>query len=441
MRTGGSLGSRLAKNIGWVVGSRGVSGIISIAYLAVAARALGPAKFGVFALILTYAQMIGNLVQFQSWKGVIRYGALHLSAGRNDRLGRLFGFTCALDIGSALAGAAIALVGVPLLAPLMHWHRDEETLASAFAAVLLLTTGATPTGMLRLFDRFDIVAYCEFVGPIVRLGGALIAWALGASVAVLLWVWAIAGVAQFLVQWIAAIAATHSPIKLGIKSFKEAMRENERILPFMVQTNISNSVSMFWTQIGTLAVGAVAGPAEAGGFRFARRLSKGILRPVQPAILAIYPEMTRMVAEEDHRRLRTMVIRVSALAALLALGVVLATWIGGRQILHLLAGRQFEFAYPLLVLLMVASAIELVGFVFEPLQNAHGHSWNVLRSKLWAAAIYCALLVIMLPTLGASGAAWAAIVCALVLVAQLAYLTVKTIRGTGPETAAPEVAG
>jgi O-antigen/teichoic acid export membrane protein len=295
--------------------------------------------------------------------------------------------------------------------------------------------------MLRLFDRFDIVAYCEFVGPIIRLGGALIAWALGASVAVLLWVWAIAAVAQFLVQWIAAIVATHSPIKLGIESFKEAMQENERILPFMVQTNISNSVSMFWTQIGTLAVGAVAGPAEAGGFRFARRLSKGILRPVQPAILAIYPEMTRMVAEEDHRRLRTMVIRVSALAALLALGVVLATWIGGRQILHLLAGRQFEFAYPLLVLLMVASAIELVGFVFEPLQNAHGHSWNVLRSKLWAAAIYCALLVIMLPTLGASGAAWAAIVCALVLVAQLAYLTVKTIRGTGPETAAPEVAG
>ena len=172
----------MAKNIGWVVGSRGVSSVISIAYLAVAARALGPAMFGVFALILTYAQLIGNLVQFQSWKGVIRYGALHVAAGRNDRLGRLFGFTAMLDVGSALAGAAIAFAAVPLVAPMLHWKPAEETSAAVFGAVLLLTTGATPTGMLRLFDRFDLVAYCESVGPLVRLIGASIAWAVGVSV-------------------------------------------------------------------------------------------------------------------------------------------------------------------------------------------------------------------------------------------------------------------
>lgn len=423
-----------------MVGSRGVSGLISIAYLAVAARALGPEKFGVFALILTYAQMIGNLVQFQSWKGVIRYGALHLSGGFHDRLGRLFGFTCALDIGSALAGAGIALVGVPLLGPLMHWEAHEQTLAASFAAILLLTTGATSTGMLRLFDRFDLVAYCEFIGPLVRLTGALIAWSLGASVAALLWIWAVAAVAQFVVQWMVAVTATHAPIMLGLARFKEALRENDRILPFMLQTNVSNSVSMFWTQLGTLAVGAVVGPAEAGGFRFARRLSKGVLRPIQPAILAIYPEMTRMVAENDHRQLRKMVIRASGLAAALACVIVFGTWIAGRQLLSALAGSQFLFAYPFLVLLTVASAIELVGFVFEPLQNAHGRSWNVLRSKLWAAAVYSAMLIIMLPTIGALGAAWAAIICALVLVAQLAFLTLKTIRKSGREKADDEAA-
>jgi O-antigen/teichoic acid export membrane protein len=426
----------MAKNIGWVVGSRGVSSVISIAYLAVAARALGPAMFGVFALILTYAQLIGNLVQFQSWKGVIRYGALHVAAGRNDRLGRLFGFTAMLDVGSALAGAAIAFAAVPLVAPMLHWKPAEETSAAVFGAVLLLTTGATPTGMLRLFDRFDLVAYCESVGPLVRLIGASIAWAVGVSVSGMLWVWGIAAVAQFAVQWIAAIVGTRCPIEVGVDSVKQATRENDRIWSFMLQTNISNSVSMFWTQLGTLAVGAVAGPAEAGGFRLALRLSKGMLRPVQPAILAIYPELTRMVAESDHKQLRMTVRRITALAASLALAVVLFTWVFGREILHLLAGKDYEFAYPLLGLLCVASAIDLVGFIFEPLQNAHGRAWNVLRSKLVSAVVYGAGLLILLPTLGAAGAAWAAIACSLVLMLQLAWLAAKAISQPSHEAAA-----
>ena len=109
--------SRMAKNMGWIAGSRGFNSVVSIAYLAIAARSLGPAGFGRFALILTYAQLIANFVQFQSWKGVIRYGALHLTAQRQARLERLFGFTAMLDFGSAIAGALIAIICVPLGRP------------------------------------------------------------------------------------------------------------------------------------------------------------------------------------------------------------------------------------------------------------------------------------------------------------------------------------
>ena len=261
---------------------------------------------------------------------------------------------------------------VPVVAPLFDWTLEQQTSAALFGAVLLLTTGATATGMLRLFDRFDLVAYAEAIGPLVRLGGSIVAWLAGANVETFLIIWASAAVAQALAQWIAAVVVNRARIAFGRRHFRQAVQENERVWRFMLQTNVSNSVGMFWMQLGTLAVGAVAGAAEAGAFRLAQRLSKGIVRPVRPVTLALYPELSRLVAEDDHAQLRSVVLRLTIVAAALAFLVVLVTGIAGREILGLIAGERFEFAYAFLFLLSIATAIDLAGFAFEPLQDAHG---------------------------------------------------------------------
>lgn len=427
--------ARMFKNVAWGLGSRGFNSVASIAYLAIAARALGPNAFGEFVLILTYGQMVANFVQFQSWKGVIRYGAIHVTAERPDRLERLFGFTATLDFGSAFAGALLAIVAVPLVGPFFDWSADQQLSAAAFASVLLLTTGATPTGMLRLFDRFDLVAYAEAVGPLIRLGGSIAAWIMGAAVPIFLAIWASAAVLQAVVQWIAAVAINRSRLSFGLRPLRQALEENERVWKFMLQTNISNSVGMFWMQIGTLAVGAVAGAAEAGAFRLAQRLSKGMVRPVRPVTLALYPELSRLVASDDHAMLRTIVVRVTLAAAAIAFLIVLVTGFAGREILGLIAGERFEFAYPFLFLLSIATAIDLTGFALEPVQDAHGRSWIVLRAKLAAAAAYALLLALLLPRMGGEGAAIAAIICSLAIFVQLSIATARILRRHQPAIA------
>lgn len=424
----GSTLARMSRNIAWGLGSRGFNSVAGIAYLALAARSLGPESFGEFVLILTCGQMIANFVQFQSWKGVIRYGNLHLAAGRTERLGRLFGFTATLDFGSAFAGVLIAVIGAPLIAPIFNWSPDEQMSAALFGAALLLSTGATPTGMLRLFDRFDLIAYAEAVGPLIRLGGSAIAWITGADINTFLMVWAVAAIAQAIVQWIAAIVVNRYKLKFGGSQFRQGAQENEGIWRFMLQTNVSNSVSTFWMQLGTLAVGAYAGAADAGAFRLAQRLAKGIVRPVRPVTLALYPELARLVAEDDHAQLRKMAVRATIAAAALGFVLVLVTGFAGREILDLIAGKRFEFAYAFLILFSVATAIDLAGFAFEPLQDAHGRSGTVLRARLVAAVAYTILLTSLMPWLGAKGAAIAAIICSLLIFGQLARATLIILR-------------
>lgn len=426
---GRSVFGRLARNTGWIFASRGFNSVVSVAYLAIAARALGPERFGAFALILTYAQLLANLVQFQSWKGIVRYGALHVAAQRSDRLERLFGFAATLDFGSAVAGAIIAVAGVPLLAPVFDWSPQDQLTVAIFAAVLLLTTGSTPSGILRLADRFDLTAYAEAVGPLMRLAGAIIVWVMDGGVVGFLVVWVAAAAAQGLAKWAAAVAVNGARLTFGRTAFRMAVAENDRLWRFMLQTNASNSVSLFWLQLGTLSVGAFAGAAEAGAFRLARRLAEGIVRPIQPIALAVYPELARLVADDDHAQLRKVVARITIISIALALLLMIVTGLAGRLILRLIAGEEFEFAYLFLFLLSVATAIDLAGFAFEPVQNAHGRTWMILRSKLIAAAVYGVLLLVLLPRIGAQGAAVAAIICSLLIFVQLAFSTARLLRG------------
>jgi len=420
----------MAKNIGWLMGSQSFTGVVSLVYLAIAARALGPRSFGSFTLILTYAQLITNLVQFQSWKGVIRYGAGHRAVADQDRLSRLFGLTATLDWASAIVGFLIAVVGVPLLAPLLHWTIVEQQYATWFGGFLLMMTGATATGMLRLFDRFDAIAYCDAVAPVMRLGGSLIAWFWGGGVAAFLIVWAVAVAVQFGLQWIAALKVHGSPIFVGPRHFMAAVKENRRVLRFMFQTNLANSLGMFWLQIGTLAVGSVAGPADAGGFRIALRLSKAIAKPAEPITRALYPELARLVAANDHATARGVLMRISLVAFGLAVMVVLLTAFGGREILGLIAGKKFEFAQTFLFLLAIAAAIDLAGFALEPFHNAHGRSGRLLRSRAVGAAVYLVLLAVLVRQLGAEGAAFAAIGASAVIFIQLAISAREILQRT-----------
>jgi O-antigen/teichoic acid export membrane protein len=422
-----SLALRLVRNIGWLLGGRGITGVTSIVYLGLAARGLGPDGFGIFTLILTYGQLIANIIQFQSWKGVIRFGAIHSASGEQDRLARVLGFTAMLDWGSALIGAVLAAAAAYLIAPLFHWTRPEENQAALFSAVLLLFSGATPTGMLRLFDRFDLLTFSEAISPVVRVIGAFIAWLLHGGVNAYLVVWALATVAQTIATWISAILIHGSRVAIGPAAYRGAIAENPGLWKFMIQTSLSSSLGFFWLQAGTLAVGAVAGPATAGGFRLADRLATGIGKSTETITRALYPELARLVASNDRATLRKLVLRTTWVALSFGVLLVLVCGFGGRLLIRLVAGPKFVFAQPFLLLLAISSAITLAGFALEPLHNAHGRSGRVLRARVIGTILYVVLLAVLLPTLGAHGAAIAAIATSALMTTLLAVSAARML--------------
>lgn len=75
--------ARVLRNAGLLLTGRVATGVLNLAILSIAARALGAQDFGLIVLVQTYVQTITAVATFQSWQAVIRYGALDLE--KNDR--------------------------------------------------------------------------------------------------------------------------------------------------------------------------------------------------------------------------------------------------------------------------------------------------------------------------------------------------------------------
>src|SRR4029079_13927975 len=95
---------RALTNTGWLMGARGINALLSLGYLALAARALGLEGFGNFILVTAFAQAVSGVVSFQTWQSVVRWGQ------RRQTVADAIGFSIALDLLSVVVGSVVAAV-------------------------------------------------------------------------------------------------------------------------------------------------------------------------------------------------------------------------------------------------------------------------------------------------------------------------------------------
>src|SRR3546814_15828923 len=95
-----------------------------------------------------------------------------------------------------------------------------------YVTAIAFMASATPTGVLRLFDRFDLLAYQSTVTSLVRLVGAAIIYTTGGTLTSFLIVWYLAEVIAFFFLFGLAAKELHRPGCLrGFRRVQGALTE------------------------------------------------------------------------------------------------------------------------------------------------------------------------------------------------------------------------
>jgi O-antigen/teichoic acid export membrane protein len=405
-----------------MLAGKAMAGLLSLAYLAVAARALGPRDYGVLVLVHGYVMAVAGIIEFPGWHAIVRYGAEAIEAGDSERLARLLRFAGLVEgVAGAIAVAAAALLA-PLVGPHLGWPPEALAFAAPYSFAVLATVRSTPAGYLQLAGRFDLLGLHNVVAPVVRLLGALAVVALGGGLRGFLIAWLAAALAEFATLWL--LGGWVASRRIGGATLMGGLRgvvgDNPGLWRFMWAANADVTFGELSARIAPLIIGWVLGPAATGLFAVAQRASVVISQPGQILGQSAYAEFARLVAAGQRGlRLRQALWR-SVGYAFLAVGPVLfLVALFGGQLAALLGGRAFVAAGGLMFWLALARAILLMAPPTGAALTALGRPGLSLRANLIAGLGTLALLPLLLQGLGLRGGAAQALLQALTAAALL----------------------
>ena len=408
----------LLKNSSYLVVSKAISGVAALATLAFAGRSLGVMMFGILILITSYAKAASGLSKFQSWQLIVRYGGQVMVPGEADEFKASTGFAFALDVVSGFGGMILAILLLPLLGGLFG-ITDQYLLAAMVYCTLLPTmSAATPVGVLRALDRFDLLSWQGTTYPIARAILAGIAWWVDAPFEAFVAIWYVTDLGGDLYLWFLAWRELRR--RKLLQGIRPTLKPDK--LPgawrFAIHVNLTSSLTAAWGPIARLVVGGLIGPAAAGIYRIAASLADSAQKPADLLGKAYYPEVVRM--DLKSKKPWKLMVRGTVLATAAGVVGLLVLLVAGRPLIDALFGSEFLPAYPVLLLLMAVPLLAMISFPLVPMLYALDRPAAPLNARLAATVLYFAIVAPLSWRFGVTGAAAAFVIGNAAMVAALA---------------------
>lgn len=393
---------RFVRNAGIILGSRVAFGLLNLATTVIVARAFGLAELGAVLLLQSYTRLFSEIVKFQSWQAVLRFGALLEACGDWSGFRRLVGFTLGLDLAGFALAIGAAILAIPWARGWLDWPDTVAALAPVYVLSIAFITHATPNGVLRLFDRVDLLALQFAANAVLRFAGVALAALLGGSLE------------HLVMAWFAASVLSGSAVIAG--AFRELARRGlaPRLLTgwhlagarfpgiwrYLWMANLASVPGLVVNYATVLALGAGPGAAAAATFDIARQLSTAIARPARLLGPLLFPDFSRLAAAGDWVLLRRIMARLLGIAALVMAGLAALLFAVLPDIVRLLFGAALLEEIWLFRLMLAGAMIRVLGFALEPAFLSADKAGTSLLIQLAATAVYVAIAA---PGLGPLG--------------------------------------
>ena len=399
------------KNASIVGFGKGMQGLVSLISLALAARHLGVETFGFFVLIHGMVFGFSQILRFQSWQAVLKYGAHAQADDDPARLTTILRFTFTLDFLSAVIGTIIMVCLAGPLAKSFSLPDDHIWMAQLYSvslAFMLLTP--TQLGVLRLFDRFDLVAIQTLIGPLFRFLGTLILFFVfpQSGLFAYLCVWFCGGffARQFMFIFAQYVLRQHNFKQSCFRLVHPFKPPQPGMWSFIFGHNVFRSFYISHEYIGLMVVGWLLGPAAAGLFRIAQKIAAIMIKPTEKLLVpALYPELAKFEATGDKVHRNQMIKSNLKIVGVLSFLLFAILCFGGKEFIILLSGSEYERAYSPMIWLCIAGLVTILSYPLEPLLSAAGRIRQLVISYGAGFVVYVVSLIILTLQLHITGAA------------------------------------
>lgn len=397
----------ILRNAAYLGSGSVASALLGLLALSCAGKGMSPEMFGVLVVIQAYTKAVSDFIKFQTWQFVVQFGTPALEHQNTGRFRDVVAFSFGLDIASGVIAVLGGMIMLPFLSHALGLDSESFWLAMLYCTLIPSMTSSTPTGVLRAFNRFDLIAIQQAIKPFLQAVGSVISYYfdLGFPGFIVTW-YASNLIGGTLFWWFTARELRRRDIHGALRPrLFNVARRIEGAWNFVWTTNIAHTIWAARNSCTTVLVGVVLGPAAAGLFKIAMTFFDATGTPAKLLEKSFYPEIMRLDPRTKAPWL--LGLRSSLLAGGIGLAVAVLMLLVGKPLISAVFGQQYMEAYDLIQIMLGAIIVSMMGFPQESLLFMAGKQRAFLIAQATASAAYIALLVSMAYAFGVQGAAFA----------------------------------
>lgn len=374
----------------------------------IVARLLGPNRYGIAALVMSYPGVVLALLDAYSVQATVRYLARFSESGDVRRAAAVVHWGFAIDALVGFVALCFVAISSPWAESVIVKSPGVQLLLIVYSVGLILRSPANTSAATLIFlKRVRLLAVVRSSTGLARamLVAALALWKGDVTTVV----FAVAG-GLALEGFVLLLAAyPEARRSFGRHSFADSWRALEgyrrEIMRFILWSDIGSFFGAVVKQFDVLILGTVSGATQVGYYRLGRSIASlggSIVGPLQSLI---YPRLAVLIESGPRAELRSLLrklmVRVALPLSLSALAAALLV----PTIIRNVAGPAYDPAAFMTQLLVAGSAVWIFFFWVRPLVLAIG------GVKFWAlnfavtAILAVVGFVLVAPSWGGSGMA------------------------------------
>lgn len=403
-----TLWARMSRNMSWTFAGQLFISLAAVATLFITARALGPANLGILALVESFVRIVDLILRIEPWQAVMRY-AIQAQERRDEAaFARLIKLSLLIDAAGGLLSGSVCIllghvaatwVGLPAGAGAQY--------IAVFACGLFVSFRPTATAVLRIYDRFDVLARIDMASAVLRFVLSLLAWQAGLG----LWAFLLIMLIQSLLDGTVCLIFALREMRrrghhdlLGAHGLA-AIRENPGILRFMWNSNFNVILRQSANRVDVLALGALTNPTAVGLYQLGKRVMNRATKLAGPVRQVIYPELSRLWEQGKRAAFNRLILTVSLAILVLQLIVAIPVMLNIEPIIRAVFGPQYAGAGPVMNILLASSIVYASGVALNPALLSMGKDRLLVTVTLGSTLIFAASFLPLVHFFGVEGAA------------------------------------
>ncbi|QKS72603.1 oligosaccharide flippase family protein [Paenalkalicoccus suaedae] len=365
------LVQKLAKNVGVLFSGSAIAQVLGIMTLAMTTRLIGPEMFGILVIIQAYTVIVDKLINFQSWTALIKFGTEALENQEHKKFKGFIKIATILDLVSAIIATVVAFYSIQWVGQFIGLRDEYILITQIYCLSILFHISGTPIAILRIYDKFKLIAINQVVVATIKFFAILVLFTLGLdNFWLVVAVWIICEIISHIVLMILGYTVLfRKRVRYWWKGKTDQWKE---FFKFTCWTNISTTVNLPVKQFDVIIVSVVVSLEGVAIYKIFKQIAAISNKVADPVFQAIYPQLVKMIISNEPIKAVKFVLKTSILLCSVLLPTVFLISISAPIWLGLIFGEVFAKAWKVLAVYLVIEIITQSLIGIHPLFTAMG---------------------------------------------------------------------